>query len=367
MFIASFSFFKGLFMRFLTLELGTVLQSVTIKPTIRSASTPSSAQVLEHLHSLISSDLEETNRIILEQLNAQVELIPTLGSHLINSGGKRLRPILSLVTARMFGYTGTKHSVLAAVIEFIHTATLLHDDVVDKSDTRRGQATANSIWGSKAPVLVGDFLFSRSFQILVDYGDLHVLKIMADACAVISEGEVLQLVVSNDLSTTEEKYLEVVSSKTATLFAAAARIGAVVNNRPKTEENLLAEYGRLLGQAFQVVDDALDYAASGKTLGKSIGDDFQEGKITLPVIHAYQHGTEEERVFWRESLEEKKQTEDGLKRAIKLIRERGSLDYAMKRARQFSEEAKMQLATMPVSKERDALALLADFAVDRSY
>ncbi|MBF0401875.1 MAG: polyprenyl synthetase family protein [Magnetococcales bacterium] len=340
--------------------------SETLKPSLRPT-PPDTAAVLARLHALIGPDLEETNRIIVEQLNARVELIPTLGTHLISSGGKRLRPILTLVTARMFGYSGRSHALLAAVIEFIHTATLLHDDVVDKSDRRRGQATANAIWGSKAPVLVGDFLFSRSFQMLVEYGDLKVLRILADACAVISEGEVMQLVVSNDLATTEAQYLEVVSCKTATLFAAAARIGAVVNGRPEEEELSLARYGELLGRAFQVVDDALDYASSNETLGKSIGDDFQEGKITLPVIHAYQHGSEEERQFWSRSLEEKARIEGGLQRAIELIRARGSLDYTMGLARQLAEEAKAQLQHLPASEEREALALLADFSVSRSF
>ena len=344
-----------------------MLFSATIESPSDAPSSSNSSIVLERLHALIGNDLEATNQVILEQLNARVDLIPTLGFHLINSGGKRLRPLLTLVTARMFGYSGQSHTLLAAVIEFIHTATLLHDDVVDKSGQRRGQATANAIWGSKAPVLVGDFLFSRSFQILVEYGDLRVLKILADTCAVISEGEVMQLVVSNDLATTEEKYLEVVSRKTATLFAAAAQIGAVLNERSPEEETHLARYGLLLGQAFQVVDDALDYASSGKTLGKSIGDDFQEGKITLPVIHAYQHGDKEERLFWRKSLEEKTRFEGGLQKAIGLIRARGSLDYSMQRAKEFAEEAKAQLVHLPASEARDALALLADFSVNRRY
>ncbi|MEO5339533.1 MAG: polyprenyl synthetase family protein [Magnetococcus sp. MYC-9] len=344
-----------------------MLLSETLEPSVRSLSSPDAAEVLERLHALIGQDLEETNRIIVEQLNARVALIPTLGSHLINSGGKRLRPILTLVTARMFGYAGQGHALLAAVVEFIHTATLLHDDVVDRSDRRRGQATANAIWGSKAPVLVGDFLFSRSFQMLVEFGDLRVLRILADACAVISEGEVMQLVVSNDLATTEAQYLEVVSRKTATLFAAAARLGAVLSGRSADDEARLADYGELLGRAFQVVDDALDYASSNETLGKSIGDDFQEGKITLPVIHAYQHGSEEERRFWSRSLEEKAQIEGGLQQAIRLIRERGSLDYTMRLARQLAEQAKTQLCHLPAGQERDALALLADFSVSRSF
>ncbi|MEO5332514.1 MAG: polyprenyl synthetase family protein [Magnetococcus sp. YQC-5] len=323
--------------------------------------------VLERLGDLIGPDLERTNAIILEQLNSQVELIPKLGAHIISSGGKRLRPVLTLLAARLFKYSGSDDALLAAVVEFIHTATLLHDDVVDRSDTRRGRATANSVWGSKAPVLVGDYLFSRSFQILVGHGNLKVLKIIADACAVISEGEVMQLVATNDLSTTEERYLEVVARKTATLFASAAQLGAVLNHRPEAEEQSLARYGLLLGNAYQVVDDALDYAASNEVLGKSVGDDFQEGKITLPVIHAYRHGTEEEKNFWRACLERKEPPADGLQRAIHLVRERGSLDYAMQRAKQFAHEAKMQLIGLPDTPEREAMAMLADFSVERDY
>ncbi|MBF0447967.1 MAG: polyprenyl synthetase family protein [Magnetococcales bacterium] len=323
--------------------------------------------VLAELHALIQIDLEQTNRIILEQLDAQVELIPTLGSHLINSGGKRLRPALTLLTARMFGYTGDQHALLAAVVEFIHTATLLHDDVVDGSMTRRGSETANSVWGSKAPVLVGDFLFSRSFQILVSHGDLKVLQIIADACAVISEGEVLQLVVTNDLATLEDRYMQVVSSKTATLFSAAMQLGAVLTQRSQAEVAQVARYGLLLGQAYQVVDDALDYSANQETLGKTIGDDFQEGKITLPVIHAYAAGSEDERAFWRLCLEDTNHPEGALQRAIQIIKDRGSLDYAMKRARALVEEAKTELMKFPASIERDTMIKLADFAVDRSY
>ncbi|MBF0193512.1 MAG: polyprenyl synthetase family protein [Magnetococcales bacterium] len=322
---------------------------------------------LAELHVLIKDDLEKTNQIIIEQLNAQVELIPQLGSHLINSGGKRLRPALTLLTAKMFGYSGTQHALLAAVVEFIHTATLLHDDVVDGSLTRRGSETANSVWGSKAPVLVGDFLFSRSFQMLVEHGDLQVLQIIADACAVISEGEVLQLVVTNDLATDETKYMQVVSSKTATLFAAATQLGALLCNRSEEEIAKVSNYGLLLGQAYQVVDDALDYSATQETLGKTIGDDFQEGKITLPVIHAYAEGSEEEREFWRLCLEDTNHPEEGLKKAIQIIKDRGSLDYAMKTARNLVEQAKAQLASFPQSTERDTMLKLADFAVDRSY
>ncbi|GAB0058215.1 Octaprenyl diphosphate synthase [Candidatus Magnetaquicoccaceae bacterium FCR-1] len=323
--------------------------------------------VLKRLGELIGPDLERTNAIILEQLNSQVELIPKLGAHIIESGGKRLRPVLTLLSAKLFGYTGRDDALLAAVVEFIHTATLLHDDVVDRSDTRRGRATANSVWGSKAPILVGDYLFSRSFQILVAHADLNVLRIIADACAVISEGEVMQLVATNDLTTTEEHYLEVVRRKTATLFTAAAQIGAVLNHRSRAEESALAEYGTLLGIAYQVVDDALDYSASNEALGKNVGDDFQEGKITLPVIHAYRHGTPEERAFWSDCLEKREFPEGALQRAIQLVRERGSLDYTLARAKTFADEAKAQLAILPDTPEREAMAMLADFSVARSY
>ncbi|MBF0271130.1 MAG: polyprenyl synthetase family protein [Magnetococcales bacterium] len=334
-----------------------------MKPSSQSNLPP----VLKRLGELIGPDLERTNAIILEQLNSQVELIPKMGAHIIESGGKRLRPVLTLLTARLFGYAGDDDALLAAVVEFIHTATLLHDDVVDKSNTRRGRATANSVWGSKAPVLVGDYLFSRSFQILVAHGDLKVLRIIADACAVISEGEVMQLVATNDLATSEAHYLEVVQRKTATLFAAAAQIGAVLNHRSPAEEQALALYGMLLGKAYQVVDDALDYSATNEVLGKSVGDDFQDGKITLPVIHAYRHGSEEERLFWSACLERREFPEGALRRAIQLVRERGSLDYAMQRAKAFAAEAKAQLADLPDTPEREAMAMLADFSVERSY
>ncbi|MBF0098587.1 MAG: polyprenyl synthetase family protein [Magnetococcales bacterium] len=341
--------------------------TVSLSHTPVTTTSLDSASVLQRLHALIGDDLLATNRIIVAQLDSQVEMIPTLGSHLINSGGKRLRPILTLLVARLFGYAGEGHALLAAVVEFIHTATLLHDDVVDKSERRRGKLTANAIWGSKAPVLVGDFLFSRSFQMLVAYGDLKVLRILADACAVISEGEVMQLVVSNDLATTESQYLEVVSRKTATLFAAAARLGAVVSGRSEAEESALGHYGEYLGRAFQVIDDALDYSSSDEALGKTVGDDFQEGKITLPVIHAYQQGSAEERQFWRRCLEDKEYQAGDLQRAIALIHARGSLQYALQAARRMAEEAKEQLADFPASPEREALILLADFSVSRSF
>ncbi|MEO5365413.1 MAG: polyprenyl synthetase family protein [Magnetococcus sp. WYHC-3] len=329
--------------------------------------THTASSPLERLHALVREDLDQTNRIILEKLNAQVQLIPTLGSHLIKSGGKRLRPTLTLVSARMFGYSGDRHALLAAVIEFIHTATLLHDDVVDHSKTRRGVETANSVWGDKAPVLVGDFLFSRSFQILVEHADLDALRSVADACAIISEGEVLQLVVSNDLATDEAKYIEVVTHKTASLFSCAAELGAILCRRPPADRQAVADYGLMLGIAYQLVDDALDYSARQETFGKSVGDDFHEGKMTLPVIHAYAHGNEAERQFWCQTLEQGAQPPGSLEQAIDLVRKRGSLEYAMNRAREYAARAKSALAPLPDSPHKQALEQLADFSVDREY
>nr|CRH07228.1 Octaprenyl-diphosphate synthase [Candidatus Magnetococcus massalia] len=326
------------------------------------------SEALANLRSLVQDDLERTNALILEQLSSDEEMISMVGQHLLSSGGKRLRPILTLITAKMFGYReGDTHALLAAVVEFIHTATLLHDDVVDKSNTRRGRETANSVWGNKAPILVGDFLFSRAFQIMVDNGDLRVLRIVADCCAIISEGEVMQLVASNDLATNEERYLNVVKQKTASLFASASELGAVVGGQSDEVAKRMYEYGMQLGIAYQLVDDLLDYSAETEKLGKNVGDDFQEGKMTLPVIHAYEKGDEEERAFWQRSLEEEDQPEGSFEHARSLIQKHGSLDYAMAFAKQRIERAKEALSVVPESAEKSALIQLADFAVDREY
>src|SRR5690242_6312919 len=245
------------------------------------------APSLDPLTELVRHDLGAVNALILERMQSTVALIPQLAGHIIAAGGKRLRPMLTLATARLCGYRGgRRHVALAAAVEFIHTATLLHDDVVDASDLRRGLATANAVWGNKPSVLVGDFLFSRAFQLMVEDGSLKVLDILSSASAVIAEGEVLQLVTSNDTETTEESYLAVIQAKTAQLFAAASRIGAVLADRPSAEEQALEAYGRSLGIAFQLVDDMLDYSAEQAELGKTVGDDFREGKITLPVVLA---------------------------------------------------------------------------------
>jgi octaprenyl-diphosphate synthase len=275
--------------------------------------------------------------------------------------------LLTLACARLCGYRGHRHISLAACVEFIHTATLLHDDVVDESDRRRGLATANSVWGNKPSVLVGDFLFSRAFQLMVADGSLAVLKILSDASAVIAEGEVMQLMTANDTETTENTYLEVIKAKTAVLFAAACRVGAIVADRPKAEEDALGSYGMNLGIAFQLVDDVLDYAAETATLGKSIGDDFRDGKITLPVVLAFLRGDEEERKFWRRTLEQMEQHDGDLEHAIALMERHGSLRDSVERARHYGAVARDALGVFPDGPEKRALVELIHFAINRVY
>ncbi|MEM8949615.1 MAG: polyprenyl synthetase family protein, partial [Pseudomonadota bacterium] len=276
--------------------------------------------------------MAEVNRLIVARLESRVSLIPELAGHLVSAGGKRVRPMLTLIAASLCGYQGSRHHGLAAAVEFIHTATLLHDDVVDQSDLRRGNATANAVWGNKPSVLVGDFLFARAFQLMVDDGSLQVLKILSDASAVIAEGEVAQLITANDTETTEAAYMEVISAKTATLFAAAAELGAVVADRPRAEADCLRSYGENLGIVFQLVDDVLDYNAREADLGKNVGDDFKDGKITLPVVLAFERGDEDEKTFWQRTLEEGEQTPEDFKTAIQLMERHGTLKDSMTRA-----------------------------------
>jgi octaprenyl-diphosphate synthase len=324
---------------------------------------------LSTLISLVQADLEACNHVIVERMDSPVALIPQLAAHIVAAGGKRLRPILTLAAARLCGYPGSdggsRHIDLAACVEFIHTATLLHDDVVDESRLRRGLASANAIFGNKASVLVGDFLFARSFQLMVDDGSLKVLAILSKAAATIAEGEVLQLVTQNDLSTTEARYLEVIQGKTAALFAAACQIGAVVADRPKQEEAALSDYGMKLGIAFQLVDDALDYVADEATLGKTIGDDFREGKITLPVLTAFLAGDEREQAFWRRTIETLEQTNADLDHAMHLISEHRAITVTLERAKRFAQEAKDALLVFPDGPIRRALAGVADYTVHR--
>ncbi len=325
------------------------------------------SDAVEQLKKLVEDDLKDVNEQILRRMESPVALIPQLAGHLIASGGKRIRPMLTLASARMCGYEGDRHIKLAAAVEFIHTATLLHDDVVDESDLRRGQETANVVWGNQASVLVGDFLFARAFQLMVEDGSLSVLDILSNASAVIAEGEVLQLVTSNDTETTEDAYLEVVASKTAALFAAACEVGAVVASRHAVEQNALESFGKNLGIAFQIVDDMLDYSAKQATLGKTIGDDFREGKITLPVVLAFRRGDDEERNFWRRTLERGEQEDKDFERAIELMEKHSALRDLVERARHYGAMARDALAIFPDSPEKSALAGIVDFCIERAY
>ncbi|PJK28154.1 farnesyltranstransferase [Minwuia thermotolerans] len=311
--------------------------------------------------------MEKVNAVILDKMQSDVALIPQLASHIIAAGGKRLRPMLTLAAAQLCGYREERHVALAACVEFIHTATLLHDDVVDESDLRRGNATANAVFGNQASVLVGDFLFSRAFELMVADGSLEVLGILSRASAVIAEGEVMQLITTNDTETTEDAYLDVISSKTAALFAAAARVGGVVADAGRPEVEALDSYGRNLGVAFQLVDDALDYSAHKATLGKSIGDDFKEGKITLPVLLAFRRGAEEDRVFWRRCLEKLEQDDGDLEHALDLMARHNALTDTIERARHYGARARDALGIFSDGALKSAMIDAIDFTIERAY
>lgn len=322
---------------------------------------------LNPLMKIVKSDLELTNRIIIERMHSEVELIPTLARHLIAAGGKRLRPVLTIGAAKLCGYDGERHRKLAACVEFIHTATLLHDDVVDESDMRRGNETANNLWGNQASVLVGDFLFSRAFQLMVEDGSLEVLRILSTASAVIAEGEVLQLMNVGDMAITEETYMEVIRSKTAALFAAACRVGAVVADRPSAEADALENYGRDLGVAFQLVDDVLDYSAAQADLGKNIGDDFREAKVTLPLLISFGKSNSDEQAFWQRTIGDHDQSKGDLDTALEILARHGAIEATIERARAFGAQAKASLDIFEDSPARDALKTAVDFAIERAY
>ena len=330
----------------------------------REAQKPAS---LDLLVSITSGDIDDVNTVILEQMQSPVLLIPQLAGHIIAAGGKRLSPMLTLCSSRLCGYQETRHIGLAACVEFIHTATLLHDDVVDESDLRRGAATANAVWGNKASVLVGDFLFSRAFELMVADGSLEILKILSAASSVIAEGEVHQLITANDTDTTEQDYLEVVQAKTAKLFAAASEIGAVVSSRPVGERSALRSYGHNLGMAFQLIDDVLDYSAQQTTLGKAVGDDFRDGKITLPIIQSFQSGDEEERVFWRRTLEDMEQKKGDFKRAVQYLEKSGALLATIEKAKEYSRIALDALDIFSENSYKKALSEAARFSVERRF
>ncbi len=329
------------------------------------------ADALAELSARLADDLAECNRTIVERMQSPVPLIPRLAAHIVAAGGKRIRPLLTLASARMCGYPekadhpGKRHVQLAACVEFIHTASLLHDDVVDDSALRRGLASANAVFGNQASVLVGDFLFARAFQMMVADGSLRVLAILSEAAATIAEGEVLQLATQNDLATSESRYLEVIHGKTAALFAASCRIGPVLAARPEDEEEALATYGRNLGMAFQLADDALDYSADQAALGKAVGDDFREGKVTLPVLLAFAAGDEAERGFWCRVIEEREQDSNDLAKALSLLERHQAIAATIGRAAEFARAAQEALASFPPSPWRSSLAAVADFAVNR--
>ncbi len=334
---------------------------------VNADAPPARTQSIESLVSLVADDMQRVNDMILSKTGSEVTLIPEVAAHLIDSGGKRLRPMLTLAAAGLFGYRGDGHVKLAASVEFMHTATLLHDDVVDESELRRGKAAARMVWGNEASVLVGDFLLGQAFRMMVDVGSLPALQVLADAAAIIAEGEVMQLKTAHELETTEEGYMAVIRAKTAVLFASAAEVGAIVAGRGQDDRDALRRYGMELGLAFQLVDDALDYSGVQAELGKRVGDDFRDGKITLPVLIAYWKGDDEERRFWQAAMRQGNQTEEDLQRAIELMAAHGALEETVARATAHGNRAQEAIARLPVSAHREALLDVVDFCVNRRF
>ncbi len=320
----------------------------------------------DRLAALLGAEMARVNALIAERMSSEhAPLIPEVTAHLVGAGGKRLRPMLTLAVARMCGYDGPYHIYLAATVEFIHTATLLHDDVVDESAQRRGRPTANLLWDNKSSVLVGDFLFARSFQLMTDTGSIRVLRILSDAAATIAEGEVLQLTAAQDLATDEEIYLKVVRGKTAALFSAATEVGGVIAGAPEEHVRALFEYGDALGIAFQIVDDLLDYQGQSAATGKNVGDDFRERKLTLPLIKTVAKADAEERAFWERTIEKGRQSDGDLDTAMDLLERHGALEATRKDALFWAAKAKAALETLPKNDIRDMLSDLADYVVER--
>ena len=335
--------------------------------TIHQLGGTGRAPSLDAMFQLVAADLNHVNSVILERMQSEVALIPELAGHLIAGGGKRMRPMLTLACARLLDYGGARHHKLAAAVEFIHTATLLHDDVVDMSGLRRGRRTANIIWGNPASVLVGDFLFSRSFELMVEDGSLKALRILSRASAIIAEGEVNQLTAQRRVETSEDQYLDIIAAKTAALFAAACQIAAVVAERDESVEAALDAYGRNLGIAFQLIDDAIDYASDAETMGKGVGDDFRDGKVTLPVILAYARGSSAERDFWREAMAGGRASDEDLAFATSLLRRHQAIDDTIARARHYGQRAIDALGPFPAGKAKAALVEAVEFAISRAY
>jgi octaprenyl-diphosphate synthase len=322
---------------------------------------------IEPLIALISGDMERVNDAILARTGSDVALIPEVAKHLISSGGKRLRPMLTVAMARLTDYGGDGHVPLAAAVEFMHTATLLHDDVVDESEMRRGKPAARLLWGNEASVLVGDYLLGQAFKMMVEVGNLRALKILSSAAAVIAEGEVMQLTAAKNTATTEDEYLAVIRAKTAELFAAACEVGPVLAGRPKAEQAACRSFGMNLGITFQLVDDTLDYSGKAAKLGKNIGDDFREGKITLPVVLSFRRGSDKERAFWTRTLERGEAADSDLDRAIDLMTRHHALDDTIARAHHYGAIAKDALALFPESPMKAALAETVEFCVSRTH
>jgi octaprenyl-diphosphate synthase len=320
---------------------------------------------IQSLIDLVNNDMENVNRLILSKTGSDVEMIPQVANHLICSGGKRLRPMLTIAAAQMFNYQGSAHVTLAASVEFMHTATLLHDDVVDESDMRRGKPAARMVWGNEASVLVGDFLLGQAFRMMVETGSMGALDVLSHAATVIAEGEVLQLSTAKNLETTEDEYLAVIRSKTAALFGAACEVGPIVAEQKNAIISAFRSYGANLGIAFQLVDDALDFGGTSAILGKNVGDDLREGKVTLPVLLAYRRGSDEERKFWKLAIEEGKSDEAALKHAMKLLVDRDALSDTIARAAHYGKIARDALAPLPAGEHKDALLEVIDFCVER--
>src|SRR5262252_3906417 len=321
---------------------------------------------IDRLVHLVSSDMERVNVTILSRTGSDVTMIPEVANHLINSGGKRLRPMLTLAMAVLAGYLGDGHVRLAAAVEFMHTATLLHDDVVDESDMRRGRLAARMLWGNEASVLVGDFLLGQAFKMMVEVGNLKALEILSSAAAVIAEGEVMQLAAAKNTATTEDEYIAVIRAKTAELFAAACEVGPVLSTRPRAEQAACRSFGMNLGVAFQLIDDALDYGGKAAKLGKKVGDDFREGKITLPVVLSFRRGNETEREFWRRTLEQGAIADSDLEIALSLMARHKALNDTITRAQHYGAIAKDALALFPASPMKAALIDTVEFCVGRS-
>jgi octaprenyl-diphosphate synthase len=322
---------------------------------------------IARLNNLVAADMERVNATILARTGSEVAMIPEVANHLIASGGKRLRPMLTLAMAKLSGYGGDGHIKLAAAVEFMHTATLLHDDVVDESDMRRGKLAARMLWGNEASVLVGDFLLGQAFKMMVEVGSLYALEILSSAAAVIAEGEVMQLGAAKNTATNEDEYLAVIRAKTAELFAAACEVGPALANKQKAERAACRSFGMNLGIAFQLIDDALDYGGKSAKLGKNVGDDFREGKITLPVVLSFRRGTENEREFWNRTLAESNLRDGDLDTAMALMTKHNAIEDTVGRARHYGAIATDALALVPPSEVKTALEEAVEFCIGRAY